>query len=136
MIASVLPAYSLFFVGPDLSGARYVYFAAAGFGLLIAEAVGAITPTRAWSSVVGAAIGVGLSVSLALNLQPWLRTADLVEMMRRAVLSGGDVNAAVIGWQARHPRGLVIKDGVPDSYQGVWVFRNGYPEFVKSAGNR
>ena len=36
VLAGVLPAFSLFYVGPQLEGARYVYLPAAGFTILLA----------------------------------------------------------------------------------------------------
>src|SRR5205823_551955 len=40
MLSSILPVYTFFYVGPDLAGSRYLYFAAAGWACLVADVEG------------------------------------------------------------------------------------------------
>ncbi len=133
---SILPVYSLFYVGPDLAGSRYLYFAAAGFGLLVADTIGAIPGVRRHAIAATGALSAALLASLLLNLQPWREAADLVAEIESTVSAGEGPTDAIALWQSQHPPGLVLRNGVPDSYQGVWVFRNGYDDFVKRLAER
>jgi hypothetical protein len=126
--ATVLPAYSMFYVAADLAGARYLYFGAAGFGILTAELLSWMPGMLRVTAMTALAVAFGWSLSL--NLRPWRATETLIEAMQSAIVAGEDPGSAIKTWQASHARGLVLRDGIPDSYQGVWVFRNGYHEFL------
>lgn len=128
IVASVLPVYSLFYVSPELAGARYLYFGAAGFGLFVAELCGrTAAATRLVATTV---IAVFFSASLALNLRPWRAAADLVDAIQEAIVAGESAGPSIETWKATHAPGLARTGEIPDSYQGVWVFRNGYEAFV------
>ena len=46
VIISTLPVYSLFYVSPELAGSRYLYFATAGFALVVADALTVVVRSR------------------------------------------------------------------------------------------
>jgi len=131
ILASTLPVYSFFYVAPDLAGARYVYFAGAGFALLLADLLGASVTAQRPAAACGLAIGCVLAVSLALNLRPWRTAGDLVDAMARALRQGRPVSDVVLEWQVDRGITLDLRNGIPRSHAGVWLFANGYDEFVR-----
>src|SRR5581483_10373042 len=101
----------------------YLYFGSAGFGILVADLLGRTPPVVRAAAV--SALAVVFGWSLAVNLRPWRAAADLVEAVREAVVADESPAPSIATLQVTHPPGLVLEDGIPESYQGVWVFRNG-----------
>jgi hypothetical protein len=133
VLFSTLPVYGLFFVGPDLAGSRYLYFATAGFALLLSELLSAIAPSDGlWSACV-LAVAVLSALSLEMNLRPWRAAGELVNALGDGLRQGRAAVDIIQGWQGRHAAGLELRDGVPREYQGVGIFVNGYPEFTELA---
>ena len=131
ILLSTAPVYTYFYVAPDLAGARYVYFACAGWAMFLGCLV-ALACRPAWALRVWI---VGLSAVLAgvlhVNLDPWRTAGAIVTSMHEAARSGHDpLRIGVLAPERRLP-GLEVRDGVPDSYWGVGLFRNGYPEFLR-----
>jgi hypothetical protein len=72
-------------------------------------------------------------VLLELNLQPWRASATLIaEIGSKA--DRVPISEVTSDWARTHPPGLVVRDGIPRSYQGAWIFENGYDEFRADAG--
>jgi hypothetical protein len=136
ILLTTAPLYTYFFVRQDLAGSRYLYFAAVGWSLLTAEMfVGVIDSPRLFSAAT-AAVAAALALSLGLNLAPWRAVADLVASMETGLRQGAGASGAVQDWQKRYSATLELKDGIPREYQGVGIFINGYPEFVRLASGR
>jgi len=119
IVATTLPVYSFFDVGIDLAWSRYVYFAAAGFGLLVADCVLAVTPNPRVVAAVTFVLAAAWGASLAANLRPWRTAAEMVETMATAVREGRSADAVVREWQEREGSALEMQDGRPRSYAGV-----------------
>ncbi len=136
VLASTLPVYSYLFVGADLAGSRYLYFASAGWGLLLAALVATLRPSRAVLVIALAIVIAGSSISLELNTRPWRAAGDLVRVLTSTVRRGESVEAAAAAWHATHPGDLVMRGGVPASYDGVGILLNGFPEFARGVRER
>lgn len=128
MLISTLPVSTLFYVGADLISARYLYFAAFGWGLFVAELCGALRHRVAILVGIVALVGTW-SWFLQMNLRPWRTAGAIVTSMRDAIRRGDDPNYVIAKWRDGLGAHLTLKNGVPYDYQGVGVFINGYAEF-------
>jgi len=133
ILISTLPVYSYFFVGADLIAARYIYFAAVGWALLVSELLGIIRQRAPLAFAVMAVAGTA-AVALQLNLRPWRTAGDVVNAIHAGLERGESPEQTVAQWQARSAVKLTLKNGIPYEYQGVGIFINGYPEFLRIAG--
>jgi hypothetical protein len=131
IIVSTLPLYSYFFVGPDLASSRYIYFASVGWALLVSQLLVTIIRSRAVLSVTIVMLAVAYFVSLQLNLRPWRTAADFVTTMQSGLGHKQPADRIVAEWQTRTGVTLELTNGIPRGYHGVYIFLNGYPEFVR-----
>jgi hypothetical protein len=131
ILLSTLPVYSYFFVSAELAGARYLYFAAFGWALLVAElSLPAISSGRALGVTI-AALALGLTALLHVNLAPWRVAGAFVDYLAAGIRAGRPPDTLVQEWQRRTGIALTVEGGVPRSYRGVGIFINGYPEFMQ-----
>jgi len=126
ILFTTLPVYSYFYVAPDLRGARYLYFAAAGWALLVAPVLIASLARRQLIGGAFAAVVLISFASLRINLRPWRTAEEIVSRVQASVSEGLTPEAAE--WQRRYGSGLEMKGDVPYVYKGVYLFVNGYPE--------
>ena len=132
ILASTLPLAGYFYVGPDLTAARYLYFGAAGWAMFVGEAFDRCVSNPTVRFTCAAVTVVLLFVALSVNIRPWRAAAELVRNLDTALTSGRQPADAVREWRIRHdPGGSLNSLGVPDSYQGVYLFVNGYPEYLR-----
>ncbi len=131
IVMSTAPLFGFFYVRSDLLAARYLYFAAAGWALLVAQLAGAVIQKRLVFVMAAASAAVVLFSCLQINLQPWRVAGELVEDMTAALRAGDPVDGTVRAWQARTESEIELKDGVPSQYRGVGIFINSYPEFER-----
>jgi hypothetical protein len=129
---STLPVYAYFYVGPDLDAARYVYCAAAGWALLVAQLSSTISKRAMFAGLV-ATLSVTSAVWLQFNLRPWRTAADVVNTMQAGLKNGERAEAIVSRWQTARGVTLELKHGVPYQHQGVDIFVNGYDLFLRMA---
>lgn len=128
VIAAVAPVFTLFFVDTTLEGARYVYLAQSGWALLLADLLSMAArrmPRPAVTFACMATLAVAISVvMLERELRVWARAA----LERDRVLAEARQSAAAAGCTtARFAR-------VPESVDGAYVFRNGFPEAMRESG--
>jgi hypothetical protein len=130
ILASTLPLASYFFVRDDLAGARYLYFGAFGWALLVSSALAAAMCSARALGVAAATIAVGFGALLHVNLRPWQQAADVVRHMESA--AGRGENPVLAAERRATDLGvrLVTRDGVPRELGGVGLFVNGYAEFL------
>ena len=131
-LLGTLPPITLFFVAPDLQGARYLYIATVGYAatLIVTASVGDATPA-AIRIIVIAAIAVLVITGICgvrWHLHPWSEAANL----RDRVMAAAAADRRIQG--CANP---VFVD-LPDTVRGAYVFRNGgeealRPHFVSSA---
>src|SRR5439155_21562656 len=122
VLGSTLPLYSYFWVNPDLLGARYLYFASAGWGLLVAELLGrVVNARRAWVLVI-AGLSAVLVGCLEINLQPWRTVGTLVDALRAGLERGEPAKTTLASWESTTGLHPVLEDGIPHEYEGVGIF--------------
>ena len=81
-------------------------------------------------------LAILLTVALHLNLRPWRAAGELVNEMASGP-SGSASEAQIIAtWERAHEPGLVLKNGVPQVYNGVGIFINGYAEFSQDVHSK
>jgi hypothetical protein len=121
-LIAALPVYGYFHISPDLQGTRYLYLPAVGWSLLMGS-----LSSRSQHSVSRLALAVligGSCVGTILHQQRWREAAG----HRDAVLLQATERARALGClNARF-------QGGPDSYAGVYVFRNGISEATSRMG--
>lgn len=126
------PLAGYFYVGPDLSSARYLYFAAVGWALVISELIIRTVPRPAVQVIVGVALALALAVALRGNLRPWQTAGEMIHALDSGLRQGSSPADVFNEWQTRN--GIALRfnaAGLPDNYQGVYIFRNGYPEYLR-----
>jgi hypothetical protein len=77
IVMSTLPVYSYFFVGADLRAARYLYFAAIGWALLVTQLLTTLLVRRRQIVAAFTALTVALFLSLRMNVMPWRTAGDI-----------------------------------------------------------
>lgn len=125
-----MPVYSYFYVSADLHGSRYLYFAAAGWAMLIAWLLISASSSRFVQASAVVAVCALLAAALHANLEPWRIAAVIVNAMEKTIKPGNGSMASTNPWRTGIGTDLILEDGVPQSYRGVDIFINGYPEFV------
>lgn len=133
ILVSTLPLYSYFFVGPNLASSRYIYFASVGWSFLVSELLVSVLQGRVALMGIGLALAIISVVSLQLNLRPWRIAGDYVSAMETGLERGESASSITAAWTTRTGVILDLENGIPREYQGVWIFLNGYPEFVDRA---
>jgi hypothetical protein len=114
IFAGILPVYRMFYITADLQNTRYLYFSALGWGIVLAGIglSGMLKTKRVTTLAFITILLAGQAVFLHVNLQPWKRAGEYVD----GVISGR----------------IIPNPQKPlDNIQGAYVFRNGYPEFVR-----
>jgi hypothetical protein len=113
-VASALPAAGLLLIGADLEKARVLYLPSAAFCVLAASLVRMATP-KVRVAAAGGLIAFQL-LTLEHNLGIWREVAST---------SAAACEAAV---KCSNPEAV---SGLPGTLNGVYFFRNGFPECVK-----
>jgi hypothetical protein len=121
VLAGVAPAFSFFYVGPQLEGARYLYLPATGFTILLALLAG-LAAARLGVTVRPAAIGLIAGVlavpclpAIASDLGRW----EAAAAARQSVLARAPEQAARAGCTS------FAAEGEADNVSGAYVFRHG-----------
>lgn len=131
VLISIAPVYSLFFIGPNLEGARYVYLAAGAWALILADLIAAAADRFGRRSlVVGRTVAVIVVAVYVVSVQwevgAWRQAAEL----RDRVLA--DARLAIRAAGCQRP----AFTRVPDSFNGAYVFRNNFGEALDRALGR
>jgi hypothetical protein len=119
VLASIAPVFTLFFVGPNLEGSRYLYLAAGAWSLILVDLIASATDGITGGSRVFAVVVAGcvliFVVSVQRELDVWQRGSELRDQVltqaRVAINDAGCTNPSFTN--------------VPDSVDGAYVFRNG-----------
>jgi hypothetical protein len=135
VLLSTLPLYRYFYVGPDLVAARYIYFAAFGWALFCADLLTIIRQRWLLTGTI-AMLALAWALSLQLNLEPWLVSAEVIGAMRDGLRRAEPAEVTITRWQKERSEQLDLKNGIPYTYRGVGIFINGYPQFVQLASER
>ena len=123
VIASVLPAYQYFYVSPALEGSRYLYLGTAAFSLLLTTlaATAPAGPPKILAVTALVAASASGTVGVLVHQRAWVSAA----LQRESVLRAARENLP----SANCPS--VSVNGLPDSYEGAYVFRNGFREALR-----
>jgi hypothetical protein len=124
VLAAILPVFSLFYIGPQLEGARYLYLPAAGFVILLALLIG-IALDRVGPRWRGGAIGL-LTAGLAVPILPAIRSD--IGRWQAAAATRQDVLERVADQADRWACTTFTAEGQADSVSGAYVFRHGLAE--------
>lgn len=131
ILASTLPLGGYFYVGADLVSARYLYFGAAGWSLLLAAVITRLVRRPSWQVTIVSGLAVALFLVLQTNLAPWRTVGEFVRTLDVELRRGVQPRTAIDNWQQQHHVTFQSNEaGIPLSYHGVYVFTNGYAEFV------
>jgi hypothetical protein len=122
VLASIAPVFTLFFVGPTLEGSRYLYLGACAWSLLVADLIASVSERLFARPYVfrasSALVVVVFAISVQREVGVWRQAADLRDRVladaRTTIDRSGCATAAFAS--------------VPDSINGAYVFRNGFPE--------
>jgi hypothetical protein len=137
VLISVLPLQRYFFVAADLTASRYVYFAYAGWALLVGGLVQTAFRDRPrWCAAVTAILAMASAVLLYGNVRPWQTVGQLLNDLERTAARGAAPETAIVEWQAARGVTLNMRHQLPWDFQGVPIFINGYPEFLAIAAER
>jgi peptidoglycan/LPS O-acetylase OafA/YrhL len=120
VLLPIVPVWPMFFVAPDLQGARYVYLATVGWSALIVVLASEPGDNEYLKSLSSAAVLGLLVVSVFganLQLRPWRRAAQLRDAVEAAALA-----------RAVPACPSISLESPPDSIRGAYVFRNGLRE--------
>ena len=124
VLAAVLPVFSLFYIGPYLEGARYLYLPAAGFVILLALLIGLIVDRVGPRWQVGAF--VLLTAALAMPILPAIRSD--IRRWQAAAATRQDILERVAEQADRWACTTFTAEGQADSVSGAYVFRHGLAE--------
>jgi len=117
-LVAVGPVYAYFFISPHLEGSRYLYLATPAWVLLLTALLRSAGGARpSWPSAVAAAALIMLSAfGVGQNLRPWIAAGEMRDVVLR------EARATTVAADCR----TVVFEGVPDSLDGAYIFRNGF----------
>jgi hypothetical protein len=127
VLLATAPLSSYFFVRNDLFGARYLYMPMFGWALTVASVLTALAARPRMIVVSSMAIACLFGETLIGNLRPWRTAGQLVSMVSADLCDLDDTRFA----KMRSDPHWTFRGDVPEEYEGVGVFINGYPEFVR-----
>lgn len=128
ILMSTLPVYSYFFVREDLLSARYIYFAAFGWALLITQLLTTLLVRRRVIAAAFTAWVAVMFVVVQVNIRPWRTVGEIVNEVEANLRQGRSPARSAGEWEAKYGKGFEVENGIPTLYRGVYVFANGYPE--------
>lgn len=131
IVASTLPVYSYFFVREDLASARYLYFAAFGWAVVLSALISGVVRAPRWIAAATVLLAIGMAVALNVNLRPWRVAGEVVNVMKAAISQNASPSDRLAEWATRHHVRLTFRGSVPYEYGGVGIFINGYDSFVR-----
>lgn len=126
VVASVVPVYTYFYISPDLQGSRYVYLGSCGWAIFVVLLIHSFAAGRGQlRSTIGAVLTVAVLVAgcvgIRTALRPWFQAAALRDsVVDAAVRTAFDHSCAMYAFE-----------DLPDSVEGAYVFRNGFPEALQ-----
>jgi protein O-mannosyl-transferase len=129
VVGPIVPAITIFFVGPNLEGSRFLYLSSVGWaGLLVSLAAAEPEPAMTRSAVTIAFVALLVAigpVGVRLHMRNWQAAGQLRHQVEHVVASDERVRGC----------STVTLEGLPDNVAGAYVFRNGAPEaFARDLG--
>jgi hypothetical protein len=127
VLLATAPLLSYFFVREDLLAARYVYVPMFGWAVVVASVLTALATTPRMIVASSITVACLFGVTLIANLRPWRTAGQLVSMVSADLCHLDDSRFA----KMQSDPHWTFRGDVPQEYEGVGVFINGYPEFVR-----
>ena len=120
VVIGVLPLWRFVAIGETLEGSRYLYLPLVGWSILLADLVAHDSALRRWACTIALVTIVAVPGVwyVRQHLERWEEAAQVRDTVLRSaaqVLSESKCASAYFG-------------NVPDSRQGVYIFRNGFSE--------
>jgi hypothetical protein len=127
ILVSIAPVYGYMFVASDLQGSRYTYLSEVGWAILLADLVFALATLLPMGRIASWTVVVTMLLLSVLALRFHLGAWQAAAVLRDRVLE------SVAQARARDRCASNVFEGSPDSVQGAYVFRNGFPEAIAEA---
>ncbi|MEX2273357.1 MAG: hypothetical protein WD690_17940 [Vicinamibacterales bacterium] len=119
-VVAAAPVYAYFYVTADLQGSRYLYLPAAGWSLFVSWLAAVGSHRHLARCALAALVLIGAAGTIT-QQQRWQNAS----LLRDQVLWNARATALSLG--CSNPS----FENVPDSLDGVYVFRNGLPEALE-----
>lgn len=117
VLLPTLPVFPVFYIAPDLQGARYLYLSGVGWCVLLAIFGSGANKYRLFAPGLIVLV-IGFSIfGTRQHLRPWARAAVLRDSVESAAASLKHAGCNVV---------TIV--GAPDTVAGAYVFRNGLRE--------
>lgn len=128
VLVSVFVLLPIFYVSPQLEGARYLYLAAIGWAAILMTAAADLSGRQRWATVVVHSVAI-LMIAAALSgtrshLTPWLRAAGVRDTVLRAASEDPSLRTCDVAY---------VRD-LPPSVEGAYLFPNGAREALAGVG--
>lgn len=125
VLVSVLPVFTMLFIGDDLQGSRYLYLGSSVWSIALAVLIAGRASGPSGPAAIAAVCGLVVSSFLVLaHQQPW-----------RAARDARDAVLAATGTVPETCDPAMVR-GLPDNVAGAYVFRNGFSEAAAARGLR
>lgn len=128
VLVSVIPLLSLFYVGAQLEGARYLYLAAFGWAALLMTAGSELCQRGRWPSVLVTVIFLAMiavaAVGVRVHLAPWIHAAAVRDEILRIAAADARLHSCPVAY---------VRD-LPESVEGAYLFRNGARDALADVG--
>ena len=105
----------------DLRATRYLYFAAAGWAILVTHLLTTTCVRRRAALTAFVTVIAIFFLSLQANIRPWRTAGEIVDRVVAAIQAGQPPEA--VEWQTTYGDGLELQHGVPTVYKGVYPVR-------------
>jgi hypothetical protein len=121
VLAAVAPVLTFFYVDADLLGSRYLYLALTGWTVMLASLASSLSPRAPGVLPIVCLIAVWVPAT-RVHLGRWRDAAVLREHILAAAAAASDPRCPT--WIVR---------GLPEAFDGVPLFVNGFPEAARSS---
>ena len=128
ILVSVFVLLPVFYVSPQLEGARYLYLAAFGWAAILMTAAADLSGRKRWATVVVHSVVI-LMIAAAVSatrshVTPWLRAAGVRDTVLRAASEDPRLRACVVAY---------VRE-LPQTVEGAYVLPNGAREALAGVG--
>ena len=117
VLGAVAPVLTYFYVNADLLGSRYLYLALAGWTLLLGSLATGISPRPGVAVLPMLCLAVIWVPATREHVTQWRDAATLRERILAGAAAASDPRC--VSW---------IVSGLPETFEGVPLFVNGFPE--------
>lgn len=128
VLISLVPLLTMFYIGPQLEGSRYLYLATVGWAAALTNAASELSKRGSGMRLIGpcaiAAIIAASLVGVRAHLVPWEHAAAIRDTVLRAAAADVRLRSC--------PEASV--QNLPESMEGAYLFANGAREALGTVG--